>query len=77
MKLDKLKQNVVFCDQDYEQSCLKLEEIHSNWQQDFLAACVDFQKLEQDRFHFIRGTVWNYTNFLSSVCVSNDEVTIS
>ncbi|KAJ3308492.1 hypothetical protein HDV04_001196 [Boothiomyces sp. JEL0838] len=73
VKLDKLKQNVVFCDQDYEQSCLKLEEIHSNWQQDFLAACVDFQKLEQDRFHFIRGTVWNYTNFLSSVCVSNDE----
>ncbi|KAJ3268292.1 hypothetical protein HDV01_003203 [Terramyces sp. JEL0728] len=73
VKLDKLKQTVVFCDQDYEQSCLKLEETHSNWQQDFLAACVDFQKLEQDRFHFIRGTVWNYTNFLSSVCVSNDE----
>jgi 16S rRNA C1402 N4-methylase RsmH len=75
-KAEKVYQQVRVSDQEYMQSTEKLHELHQNWKCDMMAACVDFQKLEEDRFHFLRGNIWKYANFLSSACVLNDEVRI-
>jgi hypothetical protein len=74
MKAEKLYQQVRQSDQDYMQAADKLHEMHHSWKSDMTAACVDFQKLEEDRFHFLRGNIWKYANFLSGTCVLNDEV---
>eukprot|EP00842_Homolaphlyctis_polyrhiza_P001312 jgi/Hompol1/2181/HPOL_002855-RA len=50
------------CETDYRASVDRLAEIHR-----------DYQKMEEDRFQCIRGYIWNYTNFLSGLCVAEDE----
>ncbi|KAH9254997.1 hypothetical protein BASA81_006942 [Batrachochytrium salamandrivorans] len=60
-------------EQDYRSGVDRYGDIHRNWQADMTAACIDYQKMEEDRFQFIRGNIWNYTNFLSGICVAEDE----
>ncbi|KAI8917469.1 hypothetical protein BC831DRAFT_484696 [Entophlyctis helioformis] len=60
-------------DQDYKASVEKLGEIHRAWQADMVTACIDYQKMEEDRFQFVRGNIWNYANFMSGLCVAEDE----
>lgn len=72
-KLQKNQGLLKTSDQEYQISVGKLSEIHAKWQSDFTAALVDCQKLEEDRFHFIRGNVWNFANFVSAACVADDE----
>jgi hypothetical protein len=73
LKAEKVLLQVRQTDQEYMVGSDKLMEIHQNWKNDMMAACIDFQKLEEDRFHFLRGNVWKYANFLSGTCVLNDE----
>ncbi|KAI8914485.1 hypothetical protein EDD86DRAFT_186441, partial [Gorgonomyces haynaldii] len=60
-------------DQEYLSACDRLQEIHESWKNDMHQACVDYQKLEEDRFNFLRGNLWNYSNFVSGGCVLDDE----
>ncbi|KAJ3303060.1 hypothetical protein HDV03_004221 [Kappamyces sp. JEL0829] len=60
-------------DQDYRGSADKLADICSTWRADFMACCVDYEKLEEDRYLFMRATLWKYANFLSDSCVLNDQ----
>lgn len=49
--------------------------IYSYWRnsEELLLLLQDYQKMEEDRFQFIRGSLWNYSNFVSAFCVSEDE----
>ncbi|EGF80174.1 hypothetical protein BATDEDRAFT_33239 [Batrachochytrium dendrobatidis JAM81] len=60
-------------EQDYRSGVDKYGDIHRIWQADMTAACLEYQKMEEDRFQFIRGNIWNYTNFISGMCVADDE----
>ncbi|TPX68606.1 hypothetical protein SpCBS45565_g03000 [Spizellomyces sp. 'palustris'] len=73
MKLQKVQSQAKQADVDYVAGVEKLTEIHRRWVDDFRTACTECQKLEEDRFHFLRGNIWNYANFISGVCVSDDE----
>ncbi|KAI8826736.1 uncharacterized protein EV422DRAFT_511218 [Fimicolochytrium jonesii] len=72
-RLQKTQAQAKQADADYLAGVDKLTEIHRKWVDDFRTACTECQKLEEDRFHFLRGNVWNYANFLSGVCVADDE----
>lgn len=61
-------------DFDYIAGVEKLEGVFEKFEHDFKAACADCQKLEEDRIDFLRSHIWDYTNLLSTVCVSDDEV---
>jgi hypothetical protein len=60
-------------------SCDRLAEIQTKWESDMSLCCnvywltKDYQKLEQDRFQFLRTHLWNLTNFISGACVLDDE----
>ncbi|KAI8900404.1 hypothetical protein BC833DRAFT_618536 [Globomyces pollinis-pini] len=71
-KADKVQSQVKTFDQEYQNGCNKLADIHQNWKIDMTAACSEFQNLQSARFNFIRASIWNYTNFLSSACVLDD-----
>ncbi|KAJ3153792.1 hypothetical protein HDU86_005125 [Geranomyces michiganensis] len=73
LRLQKTQAAAKQADTDYLSGVDKLTEIHKKWEEDFRVACSECQKLEEDRFHFLRGNVWNYANFLSGVCVADDE----
>ncbi|KAI9090822.1 hypothetical protein DFS34DRAFT_341120 [Phlyctochytrium arcticum] len=72
-KLNKTQSQAKQADSDYVAGVEKLTELHRRWVFDFRTACVECQKLEEDRFHFLRGNIWNYANFISGVCVADDE----
>ncbi|KAI8913016.1 hypothetical protein DFJ77DRAFT_466360 [Powellomyces hirtus] len=72
-RLQKTQISAKQADTEYVSGVEKLTEIHKKWVDDFRTACTECQKLEEDRFHFLRGNVWNYVNFLSGVCVADDE----
>lgn len=73
---------------DYRAACDKLAEIHVTWRADMAACSVvsfqslpssnfkDFEKLEEDRYLFMRANLWKYANFLSDTCVLNDQVSL-
>ncbi|KAI8587416.1 hypothetical protein BDZ88DRAFT_454082 [Geranomyces variabilis] len=73
LRLQKTQAAAKQADSEYLSGVDKLTEIHKKWVEDFRVACSECQKLEEDRFHFLRGNVWNYANFLSGVCVADDE----
>ncbi|KAJ3177260.1 hypothetical protein HDU87_004511 [Geranomyces variabilis] len=73
LRLQKTQAAAKQADSEYLGGVEKLTEIHKKWVEDFRVACSECQKLEEDRFHFLRGNVWNYANFLSGVCVADDE----
>jgi hypothetical protein len=60
-------------EQEYGNGVQKFGELHQTWKTNMSMAAVDFQQLEEDRFNFLRGTLWKYANFLSGTCVMNDE----
>jgi hypothetical protein len=61
-------------DLDYKGAAEKLAEVTSVWRCDFQSCTMDYEKLEEDRYLFVRATLWKYANFLSDVCVLNDQV---
>ncbi|KAL2914753.1 formin-binding protein [Polyrhizophydium stewartii] len=72
-KFEKVSAQARQSEVDYKLGLEKLSETHRVWQADMTAACIDYQKMEEDRFQFIRGNIWNYTNFLSGIYVAEDE----
>ncbi|KAJ3326517.1 hypothetical protein HDU76_012862 [Blyttiomyces sp. JEL0837] len=72
-KLEKAQSNARSSDLEYLNSVEKLQDVHRKWEEDFRTACKECQKLEEDRIDYLRSTLWNYANMLSSLCVSDDE----
>ncbi|KAI8849937.1 hypothetical protein BC829DRAFT_174639 [Chytridium lagenaria] len=72
-KIEKTSMQITQHDTDYMNGVEKLADIHRKWEEDMTTACKACQNLEEDRVDKIRGTVWNYANLLSSLCVSDDE----
>ncbi|KAJ3034345.1 hypothetical protein HDV00_005178 [Rhizophlyctis rosea] len=72
-KLEKTQTQAKHADQEYVGAIDRLAEIHRRWEADFRAACMDCQRLEEDRFHFLRAGLWTYSNCLAGICITDDE----
>ncbi|KAG0224863.1 Proline-serine-threonine phosphatase-interacting protein 2, partial [Actinomortierella wolfii] len=60
-------------DVEYQQSIRQLAEINEKWIIEWKAACDAFQGLEEHRVDYLRTTLWNYANIISTACVADDE----
>jgi hypothetical protein len=54
-----------------------LQESVGKWEQEWRQFCDSCQDLEEERMDFAKDNVWAYTNAVSIVCVSDDEVRLS
>ncbi|KAJ3037393.1 hypothetical protein HK097_003526, partial [Rhizophlyctis rosea] len=72
-KLEKTQTQAKHADQEYVGAVERLGEIHRRWEADFKVACMDCQRLEEDRFHFLRAGLWTYSNCLAGICITDDE----
>ncbi|KAF8982917.1 Proline-serine-threonine phosphatase-interacting protein 2 [Entomortierella lignicola] len=60
-------------DIEYQASIRQLTEINDKWVVEWGGACDKFQLLEEQRIDYLRTTLWNYANIISSTCVADDE----
>ncbi|KAF9960382.1 hypothetical protein BGZ65_012419, partial [Modicella reniformis] len=58
---------------EYQASVRQLTEVNEKWIVEWRSACDKFQSLEEQRIDYLRTTLWNYANIISSTCVADDE----
>ncbi|KAG0265909.1 Proline-serine-threonine phosphatase-interacting protein 2 [Mortierella polycephala] len=73
MKMEKTELASRAADVEYQASIRQLTEINDKWIIEWRAACDKFQLLEEQRIDYLRTTLWNYANIISSTCVADDE----
>ncbi|KAF9363390.1 hypothetical protein BGX34_004265 [Mortierella sp. NVP85] len=74
LKMEKTELASRAADIEYQASIRQLTEINDKWIVEWRAACDKFQLLEEQRIDYLRTTLWNYANIISSACVADDEV---
>ncbi|CAG8554328.1 16375_t:CDS:10 [Acaulospora colombiana] len=60
-------------DQEYMQMVKTLADATEMWNYDWRLSCDKFQDLEEERIDYLKISLWNYTNLVSTVCVADDE----
>ncbi|KAG0238429.1 Proline-serine-threonine phosphatase-interacting protein 2 [Mortierella sp. GBA43] len=73
MKMEKTELASRAADVEYQASVRQLTEINDKWIVEWRGACDKFQLLEEQRIDYLRTTLWNYANIISSTCVADDE----
>jgi hypothetical protein len=53
-----------------------LADTTQKWEQDWKAFCDSCQDMEELRMEFMKDNMWAYANAVSTVCVSDDEVSM-
>jgi len=76
MRLERAQQTVQVNENDYAQFTRVLQETMQKWEQDWKAFCDSCQDLEEERMEFMKDNMWAYANSVSTVCVSDDEVSL-
>ncbi|KAI9237912.1 MAG: hypothetical protein BYD32DRAFT_481042 [Podila humilis] len=76
LKMEKTELASRAADVEYQASIRQLTEINDKWIVEWRTACEKFQLLEEQRIDYVRTTLWNYANIISSTCVADDEVCV-
>ncbi|KAI9825614.1 MAG: hypothetical protein M1832_000958 [Thelocarpon impressellum] len=76
-KLEKTQIQVATSNNEYEAAVKALDETTVRWNREWKAACDKFQDLEEERLDFMKSSLWSFANIASTVCVSDDAVSIS
>ncbi|KAJ3298880.1 hypothetical protein HDU79_005261 [Rhizoclosmatium sp. JEL0117] len=72
-RLEKSQQQANQNDLEYMSAVERLAAAHTLWEDDYRTACVEFQRLEEERIDYLRGRLWAYANIISTLCVADDE----
>jgi predicted RNase H-like nuclease (RuvC/YqgF family) len=73
-QLDKVNSSVGGNEREYQALVRMLEETTRKWELEWKGFCDHVQDLEEERLDFIKDNIWVYANAVSSVCVTDDEV---
>ncbi|ODQ65726.1 hypothetical protein NADFUDRAFT_51010 [Nadsonia fulvescens var. elongata DSM 6958] len=73
-KLDKAHISIEISKREYQNALRALGETVDRWNMEWKTSCDKFQDLEEERLSFLKSNLWAYTNIVSTVCVSDDEV---
>jgi len=76
LRLERAQQTVQVNENEYAQFSRVLQETTQKWEQDWKAFCDSCQDLEEERMEFMKDNMWAYANSVSTVCVTDDEVSI-
>ena len=74
LKLERAQQTVQANQRDYANFARALGDTLQKWEQSWKAFCDSCQDLEEERIEFMKDNMWAYANAVSTVCVSDDEV---
>jgi hypothetical protein len=77
LKLERAQQTVQANERDFANFSKALTETVKKWEQDWRGFCDSCQDLEEERLEFMKDNMWAYANAVSTVCVSDDEVSHS
>ena len=92
-KMEKTQIQLASTNNEYEAAIKALEETTGRWNRDWKAACdvcllvitpqqladfkQKFQDLEEERLDFTKSSLWTFANIASTVCVSDDGVSLA
>jgi hypothetical protein len=74
IKLERAKASVVGSEKEYSNFVRALKDTWSRWEKEWKGYCDRCQDLEEERVEFLKDNFWTYANSVSTVCVSDDEV---
>lgn len=74
LKLERTQQTVQTNEREFASFSKALQDTVQKWEQDWKAFCDSCQDLEDQRIEFMKDNIWGYANAVSTVCVSDDEV---
>jgi len=74
-KLKRAQQTVQANEKDFASFTEVLVDMMPGWEADWKGFCDTCQDLEEDRMEFMKDILWTYANLVSTICVSDDEVT--
>ncbi|RKO90680.1 hypothetical protein BDK51DRAFT_2271, partial [Blyttiomyces helicus] len=74
IKLDQVRIQAEKAEQDYTAAAKSADVIADKWEETYRAACMECERLEEERFHFLSGSVWNFANHISATCYADEEV---
>lgn len=77
VKLQRAEQTVQANERDFASFTKALAETTAKWELDWRAFCDKCQDMEETRMDFLKDVMWAYANSVSTVCVSDDEVSFS
>ncbi|CAH7668912.1 hypothetical protein BY996DRAFT_6430599 [Phakopsora pachyrhizi] len=72
-KLDKAQGSIGITEKEYKVLTKSLEETSEEWNFQWKSFCDLVQDLEEDRIEFMRSSLWDYTNGVSTVCALEDK----
>jgi len=75
-KLERAQQTVQANERDFANFAKNLRITVAEWEQDWKVFCDSCQDQEEERLEFMKDTMWAYANAVSTVCVSDDEVSM-
>jgi hypothetical protein len=73
-KLKRAQQTVQANEKDFEGFTNTLADLIPGWEADWKSFCDTCQDLEEERMDFMKDLLWTYANQVSTICVSDDEV---
>ncbi|KNZ64021.1 uncharacterized protein VP01_1075g9 [Puccinia sorghi] len=72
-KLDKAQGSIGVTEKDYRVLTQNLEDTTQTWNLQWKSFCDLIQDLEEDRIDFVRSSLWDFANALSTICMLEDE----
>ncbi|OAV94055.1 hypothetical protein PTTG_02862 [Puccinia triticina 1-1 BBBD Race 1] len=72
-KLDKAQGSIGITEKEYRVLTQNLEETTESWNLQWKSFCDLTQDLEEDRIDFVRSSLWDFANGLSTICMLEDE----
>ena len=77
VKLDRAQSVLQTNERDYANYMKVLANTFQNWDVEWKNFCDQCQDLEEERIGFVKDNVWAYANAVSTVCITEDNVSIS
>lgn len=73
-KLQRTKQTLQGNERDFAKFSKDLLDLVVPWEKEWKEYCDSCQDLEEERMDFMKDIVWAYVNFISTICVADDQV---
>jgi len=74
LKLKRARQTVQANEKDFANFTKALLDLIPGWEADWKEFCDTCQDLEEERMEFMRDRMWAYANAVSTLCVTDDQV---
>jgi hypothetical protein len=73
-KLERAHQTVGANERDFQKATKVFADMSVRWEKTWKDFCDKAQDMEEERLDFVKDNLWAYANAISTVCVSDDEV---